>query len=200
MTLGLYAKVMFRKDGEREAPPRPRRRRQMGTTGTNAWDDAAMAATSGDLENEKLRDTGASENGRGGFRTCDLSRVKSAPRLAPRGRASPTRLRRARIAQTALAGRRDGCDILRFAASTTASMALPKAKLDVVRVAGASAARYCRARARTAPLGVRSSRASNAPAAVDPLHGLPGQVLLARRSSARARRRTRSACSRRCRR
>jgi integrase len=78
MTLGLYAKVMFRKDGERErlqALVDGVEWAQMGTTGRGEYSDPLTPIAP---SNEKPRESGASEDGRGWVRTSDLSRVRRA--------------------------------------------------------------------------------------------------------------------------
>jgi hypothetical protein len=78
-TLRVYAHAMRRDEGDKErlkALVEGRDWAPLGTTvGQTPPADARAEATEND---ETPTDAGASEDGRGGFRTCDLSRVKRA--------------------------------------------------------------------------------------------------------------------------
>jgi hypothetical protein len=78
-TLRVYAHAMRRDEGDKERLKALVERRDwapMGTKGPNApTGDAHEPAPEND---EAPAGAGAPEDGRGGFRTCDLSRVKRA--------------------------------------------------------------------------------------------------------------------------
>ena len=79
VTLGIYAQVMRRDKASRERLAGLLEGRLMGTIGH--WMAETTSGT--DLDNRPVNDetpadAGVSEDGRGGFRTCDLSRVKRA--------------------------------------------------------------------------------------------------------------------------
>jgi len=83
-TLRVYAHAMRRDDGEKErlrALVEGRDWAQLGTTGA----EGALAASSPEVPGteESSISTGLADDGRGGFRTCDLSRVKREGVSAP---------------------------------------------------------------------------------------------------------------------
>ena len=78
-TLRVYAHAMRRDEGDKErlkALVEGRDWAPLGTTG--AQTPPADARAEAPEKDETPADAGASEDGRGGFRTCDLSRVKRA--------------------------------------------------------------------------------------------------------------------------
>jgi hypothetical protein len=77
-TLRVYAHAMRRGAEEREQLRALVEGREWAPTGTNAPTAALTDDTAGDPRIEKPRVSGASEDGRGWFRTSDLSRVKRA--------------------------------------------------------------------------------------------------------------------------
>ena len=78
-TLRVYAHAMRRDEGDKEALKALVEGRHWAPLGTSGPDDPSEPAREADPENdESPADAGLSEDGRGGFRTCDLSRVKRA--------------------------------------------------------------------------------------------------------------------------
>jgi len=78
-TLRVYAHAMRRGDGDKEALKALVEGRHWAPLGTSGADDPSKPAQEVDPENdESPADAGLPEDGRGGFRTCDLSRVKRA--------------------------------------------------------------------------------------------------------------------------
>ena len=78
-TLRVYAHAMRRDEGDKErlkALVEGRDWAPLGTSGRNLPSEEAMQSTPED--DESPADAGLSDDGRGGFRTCDLSRVKRA--------------------------------------------------------------------------------------------------------------------------
>ena len=79
VTLGIYAQVMRRDDASRQRLAALLEGRLSGTIGhweaTGTGDQALVPDTAVSPE---PTDTGSDADGRGGFRTCDLSRVKRA--------------------------------------------------------------------------------------------------------------------------
>jgi hypothetical protein len=78
-TLRVYAHAMRRDEGDKDRLKAFVEGRDWAPLGTDRADvplDDVPAGTSTD--DEAASDAGASEDGRGGFRTCDLSRVKRA--------------------------------------------------------------------------------------------------------------------------
>ncbi len=78
MTLSIYAQVMFRGEGERERLQALVNGVEPVSMGTGAQSTLFGPSEVRPEEAENPADSGAFEDGRGGFRTCDLSRVKRA--------------------------------------------------------------------------------------------------------------------------
>jgi integrase len=78
-TLRVYAHAMRRDEGDKERLKALVEGRDWAPMGTERPDERADAPIEPEPENDETpADAGASEDGRGGFRTCDLSRVKRA--------------------------------------------------------------------------------------------------------------------------
>ena len=78
-TLRVYAHAMRRDEGDKErlkALVEGRDWAPLGTSGRSTAPDEAVARRP--ENDESPADAGLSDDGRGGFRTCDLSRVKRA--------------------------------------------------------------------------------------------------------------------------
>ncbi len=76
-TLRVYAHAMRRGEGDKEALKALVEGRHWAPLGTSGADDPSEPERELDPENDESRATaGLPEDGRGGFRTCDLSRVK----------------------------------------------------------------------------------------------------------------------------
>jgi integrase len=76
-TLRVYAHAMRRDDGDKERLTALVEGRDWAPMGTERPDQRPDAPVEQQPENDEApADAGASEDGRGGFRTCDLSRVK----------------------------------------------------------------------------------------------------------------------------
>jgi hypothetical protein len=78
VTLAIYARVMFRGDGERERLRALVEGSHGAQVGTNPDLEGSEAESELTEESENPADSGASSDGRGWFRTSDLSRVKRA--------------------------------------------------------------------------------------------------------------------------
>jgi integrase len=78
VTLAIYAQVMFRGKGERERLRALVEGSDWAPMGTSADFEASHGTTDAAEESENPADSGASSDGRGWFRTSDLSRVKRA--------------------------------------------------------------------------------------------------------------------------
>jgi integrase len=78
-TLRVYAHAMRRDEGDKERLKALVEGRDWAPMGTERPDERPGAAAYQEPENDEApADAGASDDGRGGFRTCDLSRVKRA--------------------------------------------------------------------------------------------------------------------------
>ncbi len=78
-TLRVYAHAMRREEGDKEQLKALVEGRDWAPLGTSTPVQASTdASAEASLNDETPADAGASEDGRGGFRTCDLSRVKRA--------------------------------------------------------------------------------------------------------------------------
>ena len=78
-TLRVYAHAMRRDEGDKEALKALVEGRHWAPLGTSGSDDPSEPAREVDPENdESPAAAGLPDDGRGGFRTCDLSRVKRA--------------------------------------------------------------------------------------------------------------------------
>jgi hypothetical protein len=78
-TLRVYAHAMRRDDGDKERLKALVEGLDWAPLGTTEAQTASQPASAEAPENDETpADAGASEDGRGGFRTCDLSRVKRA--------------------------------------------------------------------------------------------------------------------------
>ncbi len=78
-TLRVYAHAMRRDDGDKERLKALVEGRDWAPMGTTGPDDASDAVEDHSTENEETSASAeVSDDGRGGFRTCDLSRVKRA--------------------------------------------------------------------------------------------------------------------------
>jgi hypothetical protein len=86
-TLRVYAHAMRRDEGDKERLKALVEGRDWAPMGTKRPNERPSAASEPELEkdDETPEDPGVSEDGRGGFRTCDLSRVKHGVR----GRVEP---------------------------------------------------------------------------------------------------------------
>ena len=79
LTLRVYAHKMRRAEGDKEALKALVEGRHWAPLGTSGADDPSEPPREVDPGNdESPTDAGLLEDGRGGFRTCDLSRVKRA--------------------------------------------------------------------------------------------------------------------------
>jgi hypothetical protein len=78
VTLSIYAQVMFRGEGERERLEALVNRSDWAPLGTSAQSEPFDAASEVAETDENRSDSRAFEDGRGWFRTSDLSRVKRA--------------------------------------------------------------------------------------------------------------------------
>ena len=77
LTLGIYARTMRHAEGDRERLPSLVEAPDWARTGTGPITSAAQARPRKRRKAKKNPPQAAgSSNGRGGFRTCDLSRVK----------------------------------------------------------------------------------------------------------------------------
>jgi len=76
VTLGIYAKVMLRRDGERDRLIALADGVDWAQTGTNEADDGSASEPLVEPTNEKPGRGGSSKDGRGWVRTSDLSRVR----------------------------------------------------------------------------------------------------------------------------
>ena len=78
VTLGIYAKVMLRRDGERDHLIALAEGVDWAQAGTNEADDGLASEPLKEPTNEKPGRDGSSKDGRGWVRTSDLSRVRRA--------------------------------------------------------------------------------------------------------------------------
>jgi len=78
VTLSIYAQVMFRGEGERERLRGLIEGAEWAPMGTSAQSDDFEPGAELFAEDENPADSGAFDDGRGWFRTSDLSRVKRA--------------------------------------------------------------------------------------------------------------------------
>ena len=78
VTLAIYAQVMFRGEGERERLRALIEGIRWAQMGTNAEIELQGPLGESPRETENPADSGAFDDGRGWFRTSDLSRVKRA--------------------------------------------------------------------------------------------------------------------------
>ena len=79
VTLGIYAQVMRRDDASRDRLRALLEGRDFGSKRQREVAQSLDAAMAADPRNDETpTDAGVSKDGRGGFRTCDLSRVKRA--------------------------------------------------------------------------------------------------------------------------
>jgi integrase len=78
VTLGIYAKVMLRRDGERDRLIALADGVDWAQTGTNEADHGSASEPLAEPTNEKPGRGGSSKDGRGWVRTSDLSRVRRA--------------------------------------------------------------------------------------------------------------------------
>ena len=78
-TLRVYAHAMRRDEGAKERLKALVEGRDWAPLGTTGPDEGSRGAKEDTPANDDIpADAGASDDGRGGFRTCDLSRVKRA--------------------------------------------------------------------------------------------------------------------------
>jgi hypothetical protein len=78
-TLRVYAHAMHRGAGDKERLRALVEGRDWAPSGTERPNERPIELAHTEPENDETpADAGASEDGRGGFRTCDLSRVKRA--------------------------------------------------------------------------------------------------------------------------